>query len=312
MSWTSLLPRMMSLFVMAQLAACGALDHERMILNQHGLRIGIQHDPSTDGMPPVFNSHPAELTSGDLRKLLSVLQVRGYSGIIMRSFVDPPFIPVFKIDELQLISEPMAMALKEAGPRDRVFFSVPDHAAPYNPDRIAGTLFIRNGYLHITLSDHYAFLRADTAGDETSKDPRDLKGMELSVTTPAKASDFSPEDAPRWNPFEKVHVSLHIHETLDSLSSQDGIAQTSSGEPSASPTQPSPPSQATESTAHSPQEALRSRLQQLSESNQELRSRLQKQTQELEALKAELSRLQKAGANSPNSIPRSDLSQRPQ
>jgi hypothetical protein len=164
--------------------------------------------------PLATNSHPARLTAEEIRTLLKVLRVSGWSGTLAGLFVDPRPIPLLTEEELQLVSAPLALALSEAGPRERVFFSIPDPAAPYREDRIAAALFLRGSYAHLILTDHYAFALADTASGKDVKDPRDTKGMKLWVAPPAKPASLAGEGAPRWGPFETVRVSINLEEIL--------------------------------------------------------------------------------------------------
>ena len=47
--------------------------------------------------------------------------------------------------ELMNLAEPFAKAFREAGPRERVFFSLQNPNANYETDRTAGSLFVRDG-----------------------------------------------------------------------------------------------------------------------------------------------------------------------
>ncbi|TAJ07373.1 MAG: hypothetical protein EPO61_15570 [Nitrospirae bacterium] len=279
--------------------ACGALSHERLVYNERDVQIGTEHDPSTSSSPPtVLNSHPARLTVEDIRALLSSVQVSGWSGMVGGLLRDPTPIPLLKEEELNLVAKPLVSALSQARPDERVFFSVPNLAVRYNEDRTAGSLFIRGPYLHLTLQDHTAFVRTDTAGGEDYKDPRDFKGMHLWLARPAQPASLSPADTPAWGPFEKVHISMKIQDVL-AARSLPIAAQTGQPVPQVPaaqlvpviPTLPTSKGSSGAPTTAESAEDLRLMLRELSSANLELRSRLKDQAQDMQSLKDELAKL---------------------
>ncbi len=157
--------------------------------------------------PPVKNRHPAEFTPREIRSLVGSLEVSGWSGTLVGLFSHPQPKPVFTEAELVLLAEPLAAAFHEATPRERVFFAIQNLAASYDTDRTSGSLFFRDDYLHVILTDHYAFLKADPGGGET-RDLRDTKGMKLWVVGPAQAAIVPDAKEPHWTAFEKIHISL--------------------------------------------------------------------------------------------------------
>lgn len=189
-----------------------------------------------------------------------------------------------------LLAPPIAQAFDQAGPRDRIFFSLANPQARYERDRTAGTLFLRNGYLHVVLTDHYAFFRADTGGGE-EKDPRDTKGMKLWVAPPAKAASLPKEEQPDWGPFEQVHISLQVTEILAGPGAlpQKAASQAEQSSPTGTAPQPAVPDefrttlQRTDSA-----ENFYLQLHELTSSNLELRGRLKEQADELERLQEAL------------------------
>jgi len=255
------------------LAACVAPD--RLLYDQHDIRVGIQHDPTVNRSTPAGrNSHPAQLMPEQVRLLLGSLRVSGWSGSLMGLLVAPAAIPVFQQDELRAVEGPISRALSSAGPDERVFFTLPNQKAPYSEDRIAGALAIRGPYLHFVLTDHSAFTRGDTGGGE---DPRDTKGMKLSVASPTTQAQLEKSDEPNWGPYEKVHLSIAVQESLALASSRQGE------------TSPKPMSG---QTVGRPDD-LRLQVQELTTSNQELKKRLEEQSRQMTELKNELQKLQK-------------------
>ena len=174
------------LFCLLGLTACGVTSQQRLIYQAPGIQVGLTTDVSTkeQSSSSVRNRHPADLTPQDIRSLIGSLEVSGWSGTMMGLFSTSHPRPVFTEKEIIALGEPLATAFREATPRDRVFFVIQNPTAPYETDQTSGSLFFRDDYLHVVLTDHYAFLQADPGGGE-KRDPRDTKGMTLSIVGPA-------------------------------------------------------------------------------------------------------------------------------
>ena len=288
------------------LSSCVVGYHQEVTYQDHGIQIGIETDRPTMGpSSQTTNDHPARLTPEEVRILLGSILVSGYSGTIVGMFKDPPKIPVFSDTELNLISAPLADTLRKVGPTERVFFSILNSEAPYERDRTAGALFIRGPYMHFVLNDHYAYLRADTAGGEDYKDPQDLKGMKLWVAPPANAVNLPPDQIPKWNAFETVHISLNLREVLAARGSLPSRPETGSAGPQKRPDAIAEAPQAIQSKAQppvavDPNQDLRLQIRELTSSNLELRERLKEQTRAMEDLKRELDRLRQELLSSPS------------
>src|SRR5207247_8883031 len=133
-----------------------------------GIQFGIVTDLSLDmdAAPPVINRHPVTYTPQEIRSIIGSLQVSGWSRIFLDSFQTPQPKPVFTEAELTALAEPLAAAFHAATLRDRVFFILRNPIARYETDRTSGSLFFRDDYLHVVLTDPYAFLTADQVGGE--------------------------------------------------------------------------------------------------------------------------------------------------
>ena len=270
------------------LSACQTFGNVRVIYDQQGVQIGLQTDPSVQrSSPPALNAHPASLTTQELLVLLEAVRVSGWSGTIVGWFDAPRSIPLFDDADLRVMTMPIADAFREATSAQRVFFSLPNPTSAYG-DATTGALFIRGAYLHMVVTDHKAFARADTAGGD-EKDVRDTKGMKLGVTHPHRAATLPASDEPGWAPFETVHLSLNVKELLaqDSLN-RGGAVANSKREPTSAGTAPVVTAEPTEA----PQD-LRLQIRELTQSNLDLRDRLNQQTQQLQELKDELTRLRR-------------------
>jgi hypothetical protein len=267
------------------LAGCVAPLHQRVTYEERGIQIGLEHDQTIDrASKPVRNDHPAILSPNKMESLLGSVRVTGSVGVLAALFSDVHAIPLFNEVELKLVSRPIADALQQAKPDERVFFSVPDPAKPYQKDRTAGSLFVRGPYLHVMIQDHYVFLKADTSGAEVDRDPRDVKGMRLTATR--GGVDELPADAePAWSGLEKVHLALLLRQPPDAPPVPTSTA--------AAPSQPSGQTPPIPAAPESGAPQLKRQVEELTDSNLELRARLKEQTVQMEQLKEELNRLKR-------------------
>lgn len=279
------------LFALESLSACSFATAERVIYDRQGIRIGIETDPTvSDGQPPVSNSHPADFIPGDIQSLLQVVQVSGWSGTLVGLLGTPRPVPLFTSKELSTISSYLAAAFREAKPTDRVFFSLPKPDVSYSEDRTAGYLFLRGRYLHVVVTDHSAFIQADTGGGDV-KDIRDTKGMKLWVAGPAQAATVPDAEEPRWAPFETVHISLNTKEVLTQQAKAPPVhpGRERAIPPAPEPIQATPLPQS--GRAGVSQEDLQLQIRELTSSNLELRGRLEEQNKRMETLTNQLEQL---------------------
>jgi hypothetical protein len=277
------------------LTACALTSQQRVLYESGGIQVGIETDLSTNehATPPVKNRHPADCTPQEIRTLVGSLEVSGWSGTVIGVFSTPQPRPVFTQAELALLAEPLAAAFHKANPDERVFFSIQDPNAPYRTDRTAGSLFFRDDYLHVVLTDHYAFLKADPGGDET-RDPRDTKSMKLWVVRPAQAATVPEKKAPHWTAFEQVHISIRPAEVLAAQKAPQ--AAPDSTLPQAALPAAGQPAVKSNTSAPSPTESasdLRLQIRELTNANLDLRAQQKEQSNTIEKLQAELDRLRK-------------------
>lgn len=288
------------------LTACGLSSQQRVLHEAPGIQVGLITDGSTNESAsfPVRNRHPADLTPQNVHALIGSLEVSGGSGARLGLLATPPPRPVFTEAELSALAEPLARAFHEASPRERVFFTLHNPTAPYETDRTSGSLFFRDDYLHVVLTDHYAFLQADPGGGEV-RDPRDTKGMTLSVVAPAQAAIVPNEKRPHWNAFEKVHLSFKPAEVL--AGQKVPLAATGSSRPSVLPPSAGQPELKADTPGTSTTETvndLRLQIRELTNANLDLRGQLKEQSGTIEKLQAEFDRLRneiKPGNSKPSS-----------
>ncbi len=268
------------------LTACVRLSHQRLLYDTSDMQVGLSTDLSVDieASPPIINKHPADFTREEIHTLLGALQVSGWSGAIVGVFAMPQPRPVFTDAELAALAEPLVAAFRVATLRERVFFVLQNPAARYDPDRTAGSIFFRDDYLHVVLTDHYAFLPADPGGGE-KRDPRDTKGMKLWVTRPVQAATVPSAQEPRWNSFETVHISLKPVEVLAALKVPETAAESLRRQ--TPPLAPGQPDLKTGSSTPHTADPL-----------EDLRSQMKEQAVTIQKLKAELEQLRKQAKSS--------------
>ena len=297
----SLLPTFIftTLLPLVLLTACVGPMHEQVLFERAGTRIGLQTDLSTQrSSPPTTNAHPRQISPQDMRILLGSIEVSGWSGILLGLFQERHPFPVFTVDELDIIAGPIAQAFEQAVATERVFFSIPGKEKPYpsEKERIEGALFFRNQYLHVVLTNHYAFSSADPGGGE-ERDPRDTKGMKLWVASPAMAAIVPMEQEPVWTAFEKVHISLNPTDVLIARESKPvttPISKTvASTTPTTAPSQPKMAETDQRKTTESTSDQLHLQVNELTNANLDLRSRLKEQSAEIQTLREELEQLRK-------------------
>lgn len=275
------------------LSSCSGFSTEQVVYDQKGYRVGVELDPTIKrSHEPVQNDHPAKFTAEELQSLLGMIEVSGWSGTLVGIFAPPRPLPLMSEEDLREVSPYLATAFREAGPTERVFFSLANRKAPYNDDRTAGALFLRGPYMHIVVSDHISILAADTGGGD-EKDIRDTKGMRLWVVHPAKAAVLPDFEEPRWAPFETVHISVNTREIL---ALRGARPLTSAGRAATAPVIKAPRQSndkegQTSSPASPTPEDLQLQIRELTSSNLDLRQRIEEQTKQMKELTEEMERL---------------------
>lgn len=292
-----LLRALVGALLLIDFSGCVALRQPRVLYNEGGIQVGLEPDRSLgDTSRARANSHPVPFTSEQMRQLLGALQVSGYSGTLVGLVMDPPSRPVFSPEEIDLIATPIANAFREASPRDRIFFSIPNLHAPYHRERTEGEFFVRIPYFFVLLKDHSAFTRTDTGGGDDERDPRDHKGMRLSVAAPVRASTPPTEDSPNWGPYEEVHLAINLQQAEAALAAARHIQGNTAARPTLQIPQPQSPAQVPESSRPSASaesiDDLHLQVRELTNANQDLRKKLSEQTAEIEALKETLAGIQ--------------------
>ncbi|MGE0273802.1 MAG: hypothetical protein AB7R40_00070 [Nitrospiraceae bacterium] len=273
------------------LSSCQYFSRGQLLFDRYGIEVGLQPDPSVPrSSPPAPNAHPIDMPTEKMALMLSAIRVSGWSGTLVGYFESPRQIPLFDDADLRLVAAPIAQAFREAAPTERVFFYLPNPKSAYG-DATAGSLFIRDSYLHVVITDHKAFARADTAGGD-EKDARDTKGMRLWIAPPYKAAEVPPSQEPDWAPFETVHLSVSPNAILarNTVGSTGAASKAAVRPPAAGADQAGATTREPAAGGESPQD-LKLQIRELTQSNLDLRDRLNEQTRQVHELKDELARL---------------------
>ena len=263
--------------------ALGACSTGRMVYDQNDVRIGIETDPSVGrGKPPVANAHPAQLTKEEIKTLLGMVHVTGWSGMVLGIFAPPQPVPLLPDTQLNDHAAHFSEAFAQAGPDERVFFSFPKPDVHYSEDRTTGALFLRERYLHVVVTDHSSVTRADTGGDNIRVGyERETKALKLSIAKPAEEAMVPDAQLPRWGPYETVHISLNVKQAL---------ARASAPPPQVGRGQGFRPTSAPPASG---QQDMQEQIRDLTNSNQELQKQLDEQKSQMKDLTDDMDRLKR-------------------
>ena len=298
MKTNRMIPVLVSAWLVCQLTACVGPLRQRTLFEHGDTRVGIESDLTTERTtPPSLNDHPYRISAEEIGTLLRSVEVSGYGGVILGVFQTPRPMPVFTGSELDTVSAPIAQAFQQAAANQRVFFSLPSNkpAYPNEREKTAGALFFRDGYLHVLLTDHYAFSSADPGGGE-DRDPRDTKGMKLWIVGPGHQAIVPEQKEPQWGAFEKVHISLTVltarHIAPSGMEAANVVPQNTPLDTTA-PRDANRANGQIEKPTQSTLGDLRLQVRELTNANLDLRTRFKEQNTEIETLRQELERLRK-------------------
>lgn len=216
----NILQALSALLVLAALASCAMPGATGRVLYQQGRTfVRLEADPDVGGLlGGTPNTHPAAIESAELGKLLQ--------GIGIQSE------PVFNIGDLALLAPFLASGLAEAGPSERVAFSLARTQSGRRTGALSGYLSIQNPYMKFVLADH------PTVGWQDSADPSSSQVFELEFLREGFLRPGSQED--RKGSF-KSHPAIQIDykNYLRALEGGDVMSK-AAAEPPAAPAAPPP------------------------------------------------------------------------
>jgi hypothetical protein len=265
--------------------AVSACSTGRMVYDHNDVRIGIEPDPSVGrATQPVANAHPAQLTTEEIKTLLGALRITAWSGTVLGIFAPPQPVPLLTDAQLNEHAAHFSEAFAQAGPNERILFSFPKPDVHYSEDRTTGALFLRERYLHIVVTDVSFVSRPDTGEDRLRVGhERDMKAMKLWIAKPSVEAMVPDLEEPQWAPFETVHISLNVKQTLTRAVAPPPPAQAGRGQ-SVTPTS-APPGGS--------QAGMQEQIRDLTNSNQELQKQLDEQKSKMKDLTDDMNRLKR-------------------
>jgi hypothetical protein len=154
-----LIASMMSLGVLGLFVSCARLPYTTKVVHEDA-RAVVTLQRELD--QPSY-SHPAQLSRPELTAILEGFFFRPKQRMPLRWFAEenPPK-PVFRVDELEALTDGLSEGLRAAGPGERVHFEL--RAPGFNPharqDVVGGWVAVREPYLYLTLE--YAHVQLPT------------------------------------------------------------------------------------------------------------------------------------------------------
>jgi len=120
----------------------------------------VDHDD-----PQTWNAHPATLSRHQLQEALHGLRVREHrAGLILwiRGMAEEE--PAFRDEEIELLMPRLQEALDLAVPEEVVTFYLSHPVNATRREVTSGGLFVRDGHLHLILSNHRTIYGIPSAG----------------------------------------------------------------------------------------------------------------------------------------------------
>jgi hypothetical protein len=145
----SLLPTL-ALIVATVIGGCARLPYTTKVVHEGPrLAVKLQHE-----IKPAAYTHPVQLTSQELRTILKGFSLREQKKLPLRWFAEEvPPVPIFREDELQVLTPQLADAFGKAGPEERVYFEL--YAPGINPEGArevtAGWVAIREPLFYLSM-----------------------------------------------------------------------------------------------------------------------------------------------------------------
>jgi hypothetical protein len=117
--------------------------------------VRLEEDPAVlPEWPPSHHTHPAAIGPEKIRTILSGLKAREHRDPIQRWWRgETPLVPVFRDEEVALLSVQLAEALAEAKPNERVTFYLSLPQTSTKRIITSGGLYVQDSELHLVLGN---------------------------------------------------------------------------------------------------------------------------------------------------------------
>ncbi len=221
-SWTGRLT--LGLVGLALVAGCaGGPTTPPKIIYQSGLsEVRVEQDPDS-----MTNSHPANLTATEVGTLLRGVRAWERRNFIHRLFVgEADRTRAFRNEEITVLASPMAKALAQTGPAERVYFHLSHATDQGDEETTTGWTAIRGSILHLTLTGVHD---RHSPGPDISKYDRQLPN--IPEASAAHDVTFEPEEflvtvrsgARFFAPDQREELQIRYREALTAMPVQPGL-----------------------------------------------------------------------------------------
>lgn len=138
------------------MSACAGPSHLQRVAYQGDDLLIILDQQGLSSVPDFEGpyEHPAKISTTDMKKILSAVQVGPQTGMLMSLFSKGKMTPLFDTDSVNKITEKFSRALLDAGPLEKVSFY---HMKPRDATHVtvtSGFFLVKSGKLHLRVN-HY-------------------------------------------------------------------------------------------------------------------------------------------------------------
>lgn len=274
----------------------------RIIYQQGRTTVQLERDPSAGGtFASGGNAHPASIKPLQLATLLRGIQIRSEQGILGTILgLAAPADTVFTEEEVSQLAPILADGLTQAGPSERLGFTLWSAQPGRRNSPLAGHIAVRESYLRFGLNDH------PTVGWQ---DPEDSSAPKLYELEFVNSGFLLPGSEEERKTGRKTRPLLQIDYRRYLSAVQDQPAAVAVKEPAGVTPSPSIPAEVRSPSvpsAAAPRESAKSdvevvqelqrQVKELTDSNQELRAKLKgtlERQEQSQAMSEELARLRR-------------------
>lgn len=215
---------MLALIGLTLIAGCAHRPATKPItIYQSGLsQVRVEQDPDS-----TINTHPATLTATEVGTLLRGVRAWERRNVIHRLFVgEADRTRAFRNEEITVLAPPLAKALAQAGPTERVYFHLSHATDQGDEETTTGWISIRGPIMHLTISEVHD---QHSPGPDISKYDRQLPN--IPEASAAHDVTFEPEDflvrvssgGRLFQPDQREELQIRYRDALSAMPIQPGL-----------------------------------------------------------------------------------------
>jgi len=215
---------MLALIGLTLIAGCAHRPTTKPItIYQSGLsQVRVEQDPDS-----TTNTHPATLTATEVGTLLRGVRAWERRNVIHRLFVgEADRTRAFRNEEITVLAPPLAKALAQAGPTERVYFHLSHATDQGDEETTTGWISIRGPIMHLTISEVHD---QHSPGPDISKYDRQLPN--IPEASAAHDVTFEPEDflvrvssgGRLFQPDQREELQIRYRDALSAMPVQPGL-----------------------------------------------------------------------------------------